>query len=287
MTVPRARQADPRDETLPPMERLAAIMARLRDPVRGCPWDKEQNFASIAPYTIEEAYEVADAIQHGDMPALRDELGDLLLQVVFHAQMASESGAFDIDDVARSINDKMIKRHPHVFGTGSVEGAEAQTRAWEAQKADERQAKAVAEGRPAGALDGVATGLPALTRALKLQKRAARVGFDWPAKDAVAQIEAKLDEELAEIKAEIASGDRAALEAECGDLLFVCVNLLRHLDVDPESAMRATNAKFERRFRAVEATMAKSGIANLAEVGLERLEAAWVEVKAAERIAKG
>ncbi len=287
MTVPRAPQADPRDETLPPMERLVAIMARLRDPVRGCPWDKEQNFASIAPYTIEEAYEVADAIQHGDMPALRDELGDLLLQVVFHAQMASEGGAFDIEDVARAINDKMIKRHPHVFGTGSVDDAGAQTRAWEAQKADERQAKAVAEGRPAGALDGVATGLPALTRALKLQKRAARVGFDWPTEDAVAQIEAKLDEELAEIKAEIDSGDHAALEAECGDLLFVCVNLLRHLDIDPESALRATNAKFERRFRAVEASLAKSGIANLADAGIERLEAAWVEVKAAERTAKG
>jgi ATP diphosphatase len=286
MTPLPASKDAPLDPSLPPFERLTAIMERLRDPAHGCPWDKEQNFASIAPYTIEEAYEVADAIQQGDMPALRDELGDLLLQVVFHAQMAREAGAFDIEDVARSINDKMIKRHPHVFGDGTVDGAAAQTHAWEAQKADERRAKASAEGQPAGALDGVARGLPALTRALKLQKRAARVGFDWPVKDALAQIEAKLHEELAEIKAEIAAGDRAAIEAECGDLLFVCVNLLRHLDVDPESALRATNAKFERRFRAVEASLAKSGIDDLAEAGLDRLEAAWVEAKAAEKRAK-
>jgi nucleoside triphosphate diphosphatase len=281
-----AEQTDPLDETLSPMNRLIAIMARLRDPVRGCPWDREQNFATIAPYTIEEAYEVADAIQHGDMRALRDELGDLLLQVVFHAQMANEAGAFGIEDVARAINDKMITRHPHVFGTGSIDDAEAQTRAWETQKAEERQARAAAEGRRVGALDGVATGLPALTRALKLQRRAARVGFDWPAKTAVAEIEAKLHEELGEIKAEIASGDRAAIEAECGDLLFVCVNLLRHLDVDPETALRTTIAKFERRFRAVEDSMADSGIADLADAGLDRLEAAWIEAKAAERRAK-
>jgi len=210
-------------------------------------------------------------------------LGDLLLQVVFHAQMAREAGAFDIEDVARSINDKMIKRHPHVFGDGAIDNAAAQTQAWEAQKADERRARAAAQGLPAGALDGVATGLPALTRALKLQKRAAQVGFDWPATDALAQIEAKLHEELAEIKTEIAAGNRLTLEAECGDLLFVCVNLLRHLDVDPETALRATNAKFERRFRAIEASLATSGIDNLADAGLDRLEAAWVEAKAAER----
>src|SRR5262249_27106717 len=173
----------------------------------------------------------------------RDELGDLLLQVVFHAQMAREASAFDIDDVARAINAKMIKRHPHVFGDANIEGAAAQTKAWEAQKAEERQNKAQAEGRPASALDGVATGLPALTRALKLQKRAARAGFDWPAKSAVGEIEAKLAEELAEIKAAIADGERKAVESECGDLLFVCVNLLRHLDIDPETALRTTNAK--------------------------------------------
>ena len=286
MTDPKLPSSDSCDPAMPPIQRLIAIMARLRDPVRGCPWDKDQTFATIAPYTIEEAYEVADAIQHGDTAGLRDELGDLLLQVVFHAQMAKEASAFDIEDVAQAINEKMVKRHPHVFADASVKGAEAQTWAWEAQKAEERQAKATALGRPAGALDGVAIGLPALTRALKLQKRAARVGFDWPAADAVAQIDAKLVEEMAEIKTEVAKGDKAAIEAECGDLLFVCVNLLRHLDVDPETALRTTNAKFVRRFRAVEASLAKSGIENLAEAGLERLEAAWVEAKTAERAGK-
>ncbi len=283
MSATGRHPADPNDDSLPPLERLVAIMARLRDPGRGCPWDLEQDFASIAPYTIEEAYEVADAIQHGDMPSLRDELGDLLLQVVFHAQMASEAGAFDIADVARAINDKMIKRHPHVFGEARIEGAAAQTEAWETQKAAERRTKAASEGRPAGALDGVAIGLPALTRALKLQRRAARAGFDWPAKQAIAEIEAKLAEELAEIKDEIAAGDRKAIEAECGDLLFVCVNLLRHLGVDPETALRATNAKFERRFRAVEERMRSAGHADLANAGLERLEAAWQAVKAEEK----
>ncbi len=275
--------ANPNDASLPPLERLIAIMARLRDPERGCPWDVEQDFASIAPYTIEEAYEVADAIQHGDMTALRDELGDLLLQVVFHSQMAREAGSFDIEDVARAINDKMIKRHPHVFGDASIEGAAAQTRAWEVQKADERHAKAQAEGRPASALEGVAVGLPALTRALKLQRRAARVGFDWPAKSAVAEIEAKLAEELDEIKGAIAEGERKAIEDECGDLLFVCVNLLRHLDIDPETALRATNAKFERRFQAVEDRMRAAGFADLVSAGLDRLEAAWVAVKEEEK----
>jgi nucleoside triphosphate diphosphatase len=267
----------------PPFARLIAIMERLRDPTRGCPWDVQQSFATIAPYTIEEAYEVADAIQQGDMPALRDELGDLLLQVVFHAQMAREAGAFGIEDVARAINDKMIKRHPHVFGAAVVENAEAQTHAWEAQKAEERHAKAETKGRRAGALDGVPLGLPALTRALKLQRRAARVGFDWPAAGALAQIEAKLAEELAEIKAEIAAGDKAALAEECGDLLFVCVNLLRHLEVDPEAALRSTNAKFERRFRSVEDTLRDTGITDLSDAGLDRLEAAWEAAKAAEK----
>lgn len=275
--------ADPNDASLPPLDRLIAIMARLRDPKRGCPWDIEQDFASIAPYTIEEAYEVADAIQHGDMNALRDELGDLLLQVVFHSQMAHEAGSFDIDDVARAINDKMLKRHPHVFGDASIEGAAAQTKAWESQKAEERQTRAQAEGRPASALDGVAVGLPALTRALKLQKRATRVGFDWPAQSAVSEIEAKLAEEIGEIKSAIAGGERKAIEDECGDLLFVCVNLLRHLDIDPETALRSTNAKFERRFQAVEVRMRAAGFGNLASAGLDRLEAAWVAVKEEEK----
>ncbi|HEY2112742.1 MAG TPA: nucleoside triphosphate pyrophosphohydrolase [Dongiaceae bacterium] len=277
---------DPLAADRPPLERLIAIMARLRDPERGCPWDVEQSFASIAPYTIEEAYEVADAIQQGDMGALKDELGDLLLQVVFHAQMAREAGSFGIEDVARAINDKMVKRHPHVFADAVVEGAEAQTLAWEAQKAGERQAKGAVEGRAVGALDGVTVGLPALTRALKLQRRAARVGFDWPAENAMAEIEAKLAEELNEIKAEMAAGNKAALADECGDLLFVCVNLLRHLGVDPESALRSTNAKFERRFRAVEVRMKESGFDELATAGIDRLEAAWQAVKAEERQGK-
>jgi MazG family protein len=281
MTEPK-QPADPLAADQPPLARLIAIMARLRDPERGCPWDVEQSFASIAPYTIEEAYEVADAIQHGDMAALKDELGDLLLQVVFHARMAEEAGAFDIEDVARAISEKMIKRHPHVFADAVVDDAAAQTRAWEAQKAAERAAKGAVEGRGVGALDGVAVGLPALTRALKLQRRAARVGFDWPASDAVAEIEAKLAEELAEIKAEVAEGNAEALIDECGDLLFVCVNLLRHLEVDPETALRSTNEKFERRFRAVEARLRVAGFADLAEAGLPRLEAAWQEVKAEE-----
>jgi MazG family protein len=281
MTEPK-QPADPLAADQPPLARLIAIMARLRDPERGCPWDVEQSFASIAPYTIEEAYEVADAIQHGDMAALKDELGDLLLQVVFHARMAEEAGAFDIEDVARAISEKMIKRHPHVFADAVVDGAAAQTLAWEAQKAAERQAKGAIEGRGVGALDGIAVGLPALTRALKLQRRAARVGFDWPASHALAEIEAKLAEELAEIKAEVAEGNAEALLDECGDLLFVCVNLLRYLEVDPETALRSTNAKFERRFRAVEARMRAAGFTDLAEAGLPRLEAAWQEVKAEE-----
>ena len=285
MTEP-ASSADPLSPEHPPLERLIAIMARLRDPERGCPWDVEQNFATIAPYTIEEAYEVADAIQHGDMGALKDELGDLLLQVVFHSQMAREAGAFGIEDVARAINDKMVKRHPHVFADAVVEGAAAQTHAWEAQKAAERAAKGEVEGRPVGALDGVAVGLPALTRALKLQRRAARVGFDWPAAGALEQIEAKLAEELGEIRAEVAAANAAAIADECGDLLFVCVNLLRHLGVDPESALRSTNAKFERRFRAVEERMRQEGIAELAAAGIDRLEAAWQVVKAEERRSK-
>ncbi len=279
----RPIEADAILDSTRPFERLISIMARLRDPVRGCPWDVEQTFATIAPYTIEEAYEVADAIQQGDLPSLCEELGDLLLQVVFHARMAEEAGAFGIEDVARAIGDKMIARHPHVFADASIADAGAQTLAWEAQKATERKAKAMAAGRRAGALDGVPTGLPALTRAIKLQKRAARAGFDWPAESAVMQIKEKLAEEVAEIESARLSGSRLAIEDECGDLLFVCVNLLRHLDVDPEAALRSTNAKFERRFRTVESKMADEGVADLAEAGLDRLEAAWQAAKADER----
>jgi len=261
------------------MERLLAVMQQLRNPQGGCPWDLEQNFATIAPYTIEEAYEVADAIERQDMAALKDELGDLLLQVVFHAQMAREAGSFDFEAVAAAIAEKMVRRHPHVFGDVRVETADAQTVAWEEHKESERRAKAAAEGRDASVLDGVAAGLPALMRAVKLQRRAARVGFDWPQ---AADVLIKIDEELAEIKEEMRrneSPDR--IRDEIGDLLFAVVNLARHLAVDPEAALRHANAKFERRFRQIEAELARSG-RNPAEAGLDELEALWQRVKATE-----
>jgi len=236
-----------------PLDRLLAIMARLRDPNGGCPWDLEQDFASIAPYTIEEAYEVADAITQGDMAALRDELGDLLFQVVFHARMAEEQGAFAFADVARAIAEKMERRHPHVFGEAEVRTAADQTVAWEATKAAER----AASGTNPSVLDGVPVALPGLTRAVKLQKRAARVGFDWGDPGPVLD---KLAEEALELKAELDAGaPKAQIEGEFGDILFVLANLARHLDIDPESAVRATNAKFERRFRQIEAWLQESG----------------------------
>ena len=268
-------------ETLPKdaIERLLAVMQQLRNPDGGCPWDLEQNFATIAPYTIEEAYEVADAIERQDMPALKDELGDLLLQVVFHAQMAREAGRFDFETVAAGIAEKMVRRHPHVFGDVKVATADAQTVAWEEHKAGERQAKAAAEGRDASVLDGVAAGLPALMRALKLQRRAARIGFDWPQ---VRDVFVKIDEELSEIKAEIdAKGSSGRLQDEVGDLLFAVVNLARHLNVDPEASLRHANAKFERRFRQVEARLTAAG-KSAADVGLDALEALWQQVKAME-----
>lgn len=246
------------------LDRLAEIMVRLRDPLHGCPWDREQSFATIAPYTIEEAYEVSEAIDHGDMAALREELGDLLLQVVYHAQMAAEAGAFDLRDVANGIVDKMIRRHPHVFGdAGAVRSAAEQTEAWEALKAREK--------RRDGALAGVALALPALMRAQKLQSRAARVGFDWP--DASGP-RAKIDEELAEI--ETATVDRRS--SEIGDLLFAVVNYARHLGVDAELALRDANAKFERRFAAMEA---QAGDA-FASLDLDEKELLWQRAKAAE-----
>jgi ATP diphosphatase len=261
------------------IERLLAVMAQLRNPDGGCPWDLEQNFATIAPYTIEEAYEVADAIERRDMAALKDELGDLLLQVVFHAQMAREAGSFDFEAVAAAIAEKMIRRHPHVFGDASIKTADAQTAAWEDHKESERRAKASAEGRAASVLDGVAAGLPALMRAVKLQRRAARVGFDWPN---AADVFAKIDEELAEIKSEMDNaGPPDRVQDEIGDLLFAVVNLARHLNVDPEASLRHANAKFERRFRQVEVRLASTG-RSAADVGLDALEALWQQVKAAE-----
>jgi nucleoside triphosphate diphosphatase len=256
------------------LARLLAIMARLRAP-DGCAWDRVQSFATIAPYTIEEAYEVADAIQRGPQPAvLLDELGDLLFQVVYHAQMATEEGWFGFADVAQAISEKMIRRHPHVFGEAAARDAEAQTQAWEAQKATERAARA-----ETGTLAGVPVGLPALTRAAKLTRRAARVGFDWP--DAAAVLD-KLEEEAAELRAELPDADPARLQDEVGDLLFVLANLARKLDLDPETCLRAANAKFERRFGAVEASLATQGKAP-SDASLEEMEALWQQAKQAER----
>ena len=262
-----------------PVDRLLALMARLRDPERGCPWDLEQDFATIAPHTIEEAYEVADAIDRQDMPALRDELGDLLFQVVFYAQMARERGAFDFDAIAEGIIEKMIRRHPHVFGEASIETAEAQTRAWEDHKAKERRTRAAVEGRAPSVLDGVTATLPALSRALKLQNRAARVGFDWPAPE---EVLSKIEEEMAEVRAELAAGGHAErIAGEIGDLLFAVVNLARHLKVDPEGALRHANGKFERRFRGVESRLAAAG-KPVGEASLDEMEQAWTEVKRSE-----
>ena len=226
-----------------PIDRLLSIMARLRDPDGGCAWDLEQTFATIAPYTVEEAYEVADAIERGDLNDLREELGDLLLQVVFHSRMAQEQGAFAFDDVADAISEKMIRRHPHVFGQDEQRTSAEQTRAWEVIKAQERAKK----GKNQSLLDDVPTGLPALTRAVKLTARAARVGFDWPD---VSFVLDKLREETAELEHEIAAGrDVARMRDELGDILFVCANLARKLDLEPEDALRSTNAKFVRRFQ--------------------------------------
>lgn len=254
----------------PSLQRLLGIMARLRDPEHGCDWDVAQTFATIAPYTIEEAYEVADAIERDDMAALKDELGDLLLQVVFHARMAEESGLFAFDDVAAAIADKMDARHPHVFG--DADGAEqAREVRWEKLKAAEREASGATS-----ALDGVALALPALMRAEKLQKRAARVGFDW---DDFAGPAAKVREELDEL-AEAGSDDERF--AEAGDLLFAAVNVVRSLGIAPEEALRAANAKFERRFRGMEQIAEAEG-ETFAELGIGRQEALWQRVKATER----
>ena len=270
-------------ESVPPkIDELLRIMARLRDPDGGCPWDVQQNFASIAPYTIEEAYEVADAIARDDMHDLRDELGDLLLQVVFHARMAEEAGAFAFDDVVAAICDKMIRRHPHVFAGASVDDAEHQTKLWEETKRNERDAKPGADDR--SALAGIARGLPEWQRAAKLQKRAARVGFDWPNVNPVFD---KLHEELDEVREELAKGvGHDSLEAEIGDVLFVCANLARHAQVDVGAALRRANAKFERRFRRMEELTALRGVA-LESLDLTQQDALWDQAKAEERMVEG
>jgi MazG family protein len=256
-----------------PIDSLLDIMARLRDPERGCPWDREQDFSSIAPYTIEEAYEVADAIERRDMAALKDELGDLLLQVVFHARIAEEAGLFAFDDVAAAISDKMVRRHPHVFGTAEIASLAAQNEAWEAHKAKEREAT----GDNDSVLDGIALALPALLRAGKVSRRAARIGFDWPNARAVVP---KLVEEIAEIEVELDAGaNKDRLEDEVGDLLFAAANLARKLDVEPETALRRATAKFERRFRCVEQLAGERGVG----CDLDALEALWQQVKREEK----
>jgi ATP diphosphatase len=278
---------DPPDPSRPGIDRLIEVMDRLRAPQGGCPWDLEQDFASIAPYTIEEAYEVADAIERNEMPALQDELGDLLFQVVYHSRMAEERGAFDFHAVAHGCADKMIRRHPHVFASGpgsageSVASADHQTERWEDAKARERSRRAEAEGRSPGALDGIAAGLPALARALKLQKRAARVGFDWTEPRDILD---KIAEETEELNAELAAPepDRDRVEDELGDLLFALVNLARRLSVDPESALRRTNAKFERRFRRMEAWLADQA-RRPEDLPLADLEDLWQRAKREER----
>lgn len=258
-----------------PLDRLRAIMVRLRDPVTGCPWDVEQTFQTIAPYTLEEAYEVADAIERGDFDELKSELGDLLFQVVFHARMAEEAGLFDFDAVAGAIADKLERRHPHVFGDEAARAdAVSQKARWEDIKAAERSAKA-----QHGVLDDVPVGLPALARAAKLTKRAARVGFDWPS---TAEVFAKLDEEVAELKVEIATGSSERMKDEVGDLLFVVANLARKLGVEPEDALRGSNAKFVRRFAFIEAELAKDG-RTPDQSDLAEMDALWTAAKGAER----
>jgi len=272
------------------IQRLLEIMARLRDPQRGCPWDLQQNFKTIAPYTIEEAYEVADAIEREDLPSLRDELGDLLFQVVFHSQMAKEQGAFDFEAVAQAICEKMERRHPHVFANASIADAEAQSVAWEEQKRREREQKQ--NSQEPSVLDDVPVALPALTRANKLGKRAAQVGFEWS--DVHGAIE-KLDEEIAEFKAEVRSNaclqadtttegrhQHERLAAELGDVLFCVVNVCRYLKIDPEQALKRTNASFERRFRYVERGLARQG-KTPGEATLSEMDRLWDEGKAQER----
>jgi len=278
MATPRPDATEPDSLVHDPeggMDRLVEIMARLRDPASGCPWDLEQTFATIAPYTLEEAHEVADAIQRQAFGELPGELGDLLFQVVFHSRMAEEAGLFAFPDVVRAISDKMVSRHPHVFGDESRgKSADQQTVDWEKMKAAERGAARV--------LDGVALGLPALTRAVKLQKRAARVGFDWPSTD---EVVAKITEEAAELAEARDRLTPAEVEEEFGDLLFVMANLARHLKIDPEAALRAANAKFERRFRRIEDWLTEDG-RSPSDSDLAEMDALWNRAKAEDKLAQ-
>lgn len=260
---------------------LLDIMNTLRDPENGCPWDVEQSFKTIAPHTIEEAYEVEEAIENNDMAGLKDELGDLLFQTVFHSQMAKEENAFSFADVVQNISEKMVRRHPHVFGDTTIEDAEAQITAWEEQKAIERAAKAASTGKAASALDGVTSGLPALLRSVKLQNRAARVGFDWPETEQVIE---KIQEECEELLVEVRSGaDASRVEEEFGDLLFVITNLARHLNIEPETCLRRANRKFERRFKAVEEKL-RAKRKTPEQSDLAEMDALWDEVKSDEKV---
>ena len=283
-TSPSEMEPPPKmSREISPLNRLLDIMERLRDPETGCLWDKEQTFRTIAPYTIEEAYEVADAIEEGDMAALKEELGDLLFQVVFYAEMGREAGHFDFHAIAEAIADKMTRRHPHVFEDMTYDTAEDRMDAWEEQKSAERQAKSKdksggKDGAPS-ILDDVPSALPALLRAEKLQKRAARVGFDWPQ---AAQVLDKIEEEIAELRAEIdGKSTPARQEDEIGDLFFALANLARHLKIDPESALRHTNAKFERRFRHIETQLAEAG-RSPDDASLDEMEALWLQAKKEE-----
>jgi len=260
------------------INQLLEVMRRLRDPRSGCPWDQEQTYRSLVPHTLEEAYEVADAIEQGDLQHLPDELGDLLFQVVFYSQIAHEEGRFDFESVARGISDKLVRRHPHVFADVAINSAEEQTRAWEEHKRQERDNKAV--NGQAGTLEGVSLALPALVRAAKLQRRAARVGFDWPDVDGVV---AKVREELAELESELqANAAPERLADELGDLLFSCVNLARHLNVEPEAALRTANLKFEQRFRYIEEQLNATG--GIEQASPQEMDAAWETAKQQEKI---
>lgn len=258
------------------LQKLLDIMAQLRDPKDGCAWDVEQTFETIAPYTVEEAYEVAEAIDNNDMDALKDELGDLMFQAVFHARMAEEAGYFNFSDVIDAISDKMIRRHPHVFGDENYRDAEEQTVAWEEQKARER-----AEKKQKSILDGVTVGLPALTRAVKLQKRAARVGFDWPSTSGVID---KLNEEMLELSEELIADkqDQEKIEEEFGDMMFVYANLARHLKIDPEQALKKANNKFTRRFNKIEQEIVNKG-SSFGQYSLNELEEFWQQAKIEEK----
>jgi len=258
---------------------LLEIMAKLRDKQSGCPWDVEQTFESIAPHTLEEAYEVVDAIERDNMDNLKEELGDLLLQVVFHSQMAKEQKLFDFNDVVGSICDKLIRRHPHVFGDADIKTAAQQTEAWDAIKEKEQQEK----NEPNSILNGIAIALPALLRAYKLQKKAAKSGFDWPS---VAPVLEKLEEEIAELKMAIAAKDKENMEEELGDMLFVCVNIAKHLDINPEDALRYTNRKFEKRFYFIERELDRQH-RDIKEASLQELDDLWDKAKLAERAKAG